>query len=758
MAGTVSTTICPVSDIRVEVTVYRKWTMPIGIRFAGCLILLCGLTGCLLFSKGHLEISQAHQSRYEQGLAWYHDGRYDEAEQAFRDVLAADPRAVMVKYRLGMTLYHQNRWSGARQQFQQIIGLSRGTPYGYYGMGLIALQGKHRKFEALNWFREALKRDHSFVDAQWQLALTRLSLSNGLFGAFSIGEIRREFERVIALDTEHPEAYYILGTTYYEYGKLDDAELGIPLFEKQIAVNPDHYDALYQLGLAYIDAERISEGIAALTNIRHVNPAWEIKISRAIAEAKLRNAMVPTDSLTIVLRLLPEKERRLYVDLRAVSPSGQDTPTDSLPFDAAEPIARRYWKAYDPTPATAENERLVEHCRRVAYARRYFGRGQWPWDRRGDVYIRFGAPSSRRVFTVDAALESGADPTGKLSPQLGIHQVERWTYTTPPLEFEFVDQGSDFVFDAPLPEVTGDIAGITDQTIREVGVALDDLTSTTPTFYPVEYKQGLPLRFSYSLAVFRGADGRSELEVDYAIPATELAFENETASLETGLTLFDDAWRDISNTIEHHRIADRNTGGNRRTQVALYRRTLSIPPGPHQFAIQITDLQSRRMGVARQPLHVQIYDPEQLAMSDIRLAVNIQSTTDGRFVRGGRRLIPNPAGIFTGMRPVALYFEVYHIRKNQQGRTSITIEYSVFPLTGAASPTIIFVGSSPGRIEQGREFSLIQEEEGTEETLRRDTTIEMINADAGRYALQITVTDHNRNESVEKTVIFQLVR
>ncbi|MBI2950517.1 hypothetical protein HYY27_00410, partial [bacterium] len=53
---------------------------------------------------------------------------------------------------------------------------------------------------------------------------------------------------------------------------------------------------------------------------------------------------------------------------------------------------------------------LIEHYRRVWYARTYFGRLVKPWDRRGEVYIRYGEPdyrarSSRRDFYQNPAVQ-----------------------------------------------------------------------------------------------------------------------------------------------------------------------------------------------------------------------------------------------------------------------------------------------------------------------------------------------------------------
>ncbi|MFB6247747.1 MAG: tetratricopeptide repeat protein [Salinibacter sp.] len=57
-----------------------------------------------------------------------------------------------------------------------------------------------------------------------------------------------------------------------------------------------------------------------------------------------------------------------------------------------------WWRGLDPFPDTPENERLEEHLTRLVHARRSFscpGRTS-ALDRRGTVYLRFGAPYKRR--------------------------------------------------------------------------------------------------------------------------------------------------------------------------------------------------------------------------------------------------------------------------------------------------------------------------------------------------------------------------
>lgn len=82
-------------------------------------------------------------------------------------------------------------------------------------------------------------------------------------------------------------------------------------------------------------------------------------------------------------------------------------------FDKKEWL-RKFWKKWDPTPTTPENERKDEFMRRIEYARINFGeesnydhlgylkeqylRKGWsvaPWDSRGELYVKYGEPDFR---------------------------------------------------------------------------------------------------------------------------------------------------------------------------------------------------------------------------------------------------------------------------------------------------------------------------------------------------------------------------
>lgn len=73
-----------------------------------------------------------------------------------------------------------------------------------------------------------------------------------------------------------------------------------------------------------------------------------------------------------------------------------------------------YWKQRDPTPTTPENEMEIEHNIRVKIARQAYRLNRWPgWDKRGEVFIRYGPPNYLGKLWGDINVR-GMEPPGEL--------------------------------------------------------------------------------------------------------------------------------------------------------------------------------------------------------------------------------------------------------------------------------------------------------------------------------------------------------
>lgn len=95
---------------------------------------------------------------------------------------------------------------------------------------------------------------------------------------------------------------------------------------------------------------------------------------------------------------------------------------------------KRFWIERDPTPSTPVNERLIEHWRRIAHARRSFvyNRGSpYGTDDRGTFFVKYGAPDD--ITGGHASVDAGEETLYRIGAFLRLRydvspQFEIWRY------------------------------------------------------------------------------------------------------------------------------------------------------------------------------------------------------------------------------------------------------------------------------------------------------------------------------------------
>jgi GWxTD domain-containing protein len=169
-------------------------------------------------------------------------------------------------------------------------------------------------------------------------------------------------------------------------GELDQAE---SVYKRQIAVNPQHGRAEFDLARVWYKLEK-RELMGSRPELFHdcVLPLLEAyQVTDGMAGAQ--------NLISEVLRSVGDTTRALLEDIQWVASPDETKAYAATPDERKEVYVRAFWQRRDPAPATPGNERLVEHYRRVLYAMRQFGEYQQPWDRRGDIYIRYGEPTHK---------------------------------------------------------------------------------------------------------------------------------------------------------------------------------------------------------------------------------------------------------------------------------------------------------------------------------------------------------------------------
>ena len=257
----------------------------------------------------------------------------------------------------------------------------------YNGMGLVFMYSKtHHKYNALQYFRRALSIDPTYIEAQINLAQLYIDLKND--------SAEKALMKIIAMDSTYTPAYLQLGKWHDKMG----------LNPEKAAYYYDRY-----LGLVSDDAEgnklsaefylrignyaKVAETLQGFLN-RHPD---ETKVFPVLSYAYMKLGKIEPAEWYFeqYLDSLDPDARTLYEDIRFVASRDELAAFNATPIDKREGFLRRFWNLHDPDITTAENERRIEHYWRVWYALHHFSEGQSPWDRRGEVYVRFGGPDYR---------------------------------------------------------------------------------------------------------------------------------------------------------------------------------------------------------------------------------------------------------------------------------------------------------------------------------------------------------------------------
>ncbi len=298
------------------------------------------------------------------------------------------PRDADASLKLGHAALRMKDYALAEKAFKTaaFIGRGRALARAYCGLGMIAMARPKGLLTAVDYFRDALIQDRDYADARYQMAKARYLLWEY--------DAKADIETVLKLDPHYAEAYLLMGDWHSDL--KEDYGRAIPWYAKYIAMRPDDPEGRRKLSVAYLKMKDHGKVLETLSAFVQAHPeAVEVMPIVAQACVKREKLDMALSFFRAYLSRIDPKERMLYEDIRLIA-SGEEVAEYARASGAEqEAFLRRFWNGRDPDLSTPINERLLEHYRRVWYARQTFSGGREPWDRRGEVYVRFGEPDHR---------------------------------------------------------------------------------------------------------------------------------------------------------------------------------------------------------------------------------------------------------------------------------------------------------------------------------------------------------------------------
>ena len=194
------------------------------------------------------------------------------------------------------------------------------------------------------------------------------------------------------------------------------------------------------------------------------------------------------------------------------------------------------------------------------------------------------------------------------------------------------------------------------------------------------WKKGTRLmELPYALASFRGANGKTEVEIFYGLRQSSIKkyLHQNSDAIAAGLQVSDSDYGFDSRWIDTLRSSAMPSVGN----LLVDQHQLNLNPGAYTIGFHAEPLATPLIGSRKFSYRVKDYSANRLMMSDMILAARISPAhAAGKFARRHLRIIPNPTGRFDTSQPFYVYFELYNLRYDNDGNTAFKIEYALTQL------------------------------------------------------------------------------
>ncbi len=536
-------------------------------------------------------------------------------------------------------------------------------------------------------------------------------------------------------------------SSYAEYNYIN----AVDAFSEVLEIDPDNKIALHNLGILALDADMIDKFIDYQKIILENNPDdkdarlylgygyhKQSKDDLAFIEYKKAESLMHSD------------ERAVFESIEYIVPSDEIKGFINLASAEKSEFERIFWRQKDPLFLSEYNERLLEHYSRVAYANLKFGVERknipgWKTDR-GKIYIRYGPPN--RAVRIGAEYREKRLPGTETMEIPDLGPTEVWYYKGFNLAFTDSYANGDLRLGAHSRFPGINFPEIAEETYRE-----------KPEIYQPQFP-GKIFDFDYYTASFRGNNGKSLVEVYYALPVNDLNLQEEkdykTITFREGIFFFDDKWNEVNKSIIRRKTLLSPELDPEWNFYLIGQNQLEIEPGEYNFAIEFQEEKAKNTGAYRQKLKVDSYPFGELNMSDIVLASSIDTLIeDSRYAQRGLRIIPNPIRIFNKEQLMHIYFEIYNLMVNPGQKTEFMVEYKIsteletMPLISRIFSNI---GKLVGMSEGKQDITASYEYEGSNPTEDINLSIDMSATKVGVYTLTITITDLNNNKKVSKDI------
>ncbi len=587
--------------------------------------------------------------------------------------------------------------------------------------------------------------------------------------------------------------------------KLDEAEASL----RKVASEDGRFSSngfanvWLQLGQVYRESKKYDLSIDALKQgaVIDLTDTWPLN-ELAMVFLELGRTEEFTEAFMASLNDVRDsvKIQRLFIDARDIASKREMAVWDTLKLDSIRlDFLRTFWRKRDPNPINPTNERLIEHYKRLTFARQNYGQALSPWyDERGSIYIALGKPDivyygrSRQAIRENESWLYDRIKTGQSFDFVNMSGVYILTSL-----IDAAEQNARFEDVYELFNERAHLSGYYQQTAMKIRTSADvqmiraqdqlnsagsagrsellitalervtratyasDFLRTTDTRQDVVdnfaaasrqhfvFTTGAPhLPMNVNFAAFQSAGKKgSRFEFYYMVPFKTLSFLPDATQLgkynsnvDLDVKFFDLKYNEVAGFTRSAALS--GNSNEIQSHFFLDQVTQDLAPGKYIMAVEARNNEKDRVGIYQFVVNVRDYSGDTLTVSDIQLAQYVENTLmKDKFVKpqSTLKVIPNPAAGIVRTKPMTVYYEVYNLSLNDAGKSSYQVSYSIKLLEKDEN----FLSSIAGIFKSSKDASTssVTAKEGKSRTEREYIGFDISELPAGLARLEIRVKD-----------------
>jgi tetratricopeptide (TPR) repeat protein len=318
------------------------------------------------------------QPIYNQGIELVKTGQFEEAKKEFNKILTKDKKVAYAFYGLGLSYNEQEFGSEkAVKNLRKAINLDPDLAEAHYHLGLIyeyrAAEYYHYRSDAKIRLRTAVEKNPHLIDA-W-IALARVEEKFTLIPPPSAIAVNI-LANALKFNPKENKLYTLFINTVLWNSREKE---GISILKDLQQINSSNWEYSYDSAKMYYKLQKYFTCLSVLDSIEIFYANYskgKVKLLKAKCFFNINEEDKGLDFYLQALKSVNDTSdaHEFYSDIQYIMNNSEfDELQSASPGDLAE-FYNRFWLSRDPNLATEKNERIVEHYKRMVYARKNYRR------------------------------------------------------------------------------------------------------------------------------------------------------------------------------------------------------------------------------------------------------------------------------------------------------------------------------------------------------------------------------------------------